>query len=177
MQDPRPSALQQLRRAFCIGILVLSVPQSASAETLRIVALGASNTEGKGVGSRSAWPARLEAMLRANGYDVRVDNKGIRGHSTRQMRARMDRDIPRDTSIAILERPIQNDRRDGVSTDENIAAMTAALEARGVETIVIRDNFVWADFQLQGDGKHLSTAGHDTLAARLLPLVVAELND
>ena len=40
---------------------------SAGAETTRIVALGASNTAGKGVSRDQAFPAQLEAMLRAKG--------------------------------------------------------------------------------------------------------------
>ena len=50
---------------------------AANAAHIDIVALGASNTAGKGVGSNNAFPALLEAMLRAKGYDVTVANAGI----------------------------------------------------------------------------------------------------
>jgi hypothetical protein len=62
------------RSAACAATMaVLFVFDQASAASIKIVALGASNTYGKGVGSSLAWSAKLEAMLRARGYDVTVD--------------------------------------------------------------------------------------------------------
>ncbi len=56
---------------------------SANAGPLNIVALGASNTSGRGQGSHpggvssnQAYPAQLEAMLRAKGIDAHVRNAG-----------------------------------------------------------------------------------------------------
>ena len=60
-----------------------------TAAPVHIVALGASNTAGKGVGTRAAWPAQLEAMLKAKGYDVRVDNAGVSGDDTSRMLGRI----------------------------------------------------------------------------------------
>jgi acyl-CoA thioesterase I len=40
----------------------------------QVVALGASNTAGKGVAPQQAYPAQLEALLRSKGYDGRVVN-------------------------------------------------------------------------------------------------------
>jgi lysophospholipase L1-like esterase len=37
---------------------------------MNIVALGASNTAGWGVASQTAYPAQLEVMLKARGYDA-----------------------------------------------------------------------------------------------------------
>jgi len=57
---------------------------SANAGPLNIVALGASNTSGRGQGSHpggvssnQAYPAQLEAMLRAKGIDAHVRNAGF----------------------------------------------------------------------------------------------------
>jgi hypothetical protein len=62
------------RSAACAATMaVLFVFDQASAASIKIVALGASNTYGKGVGPSLAWSAKLEAMLRARGYDVTVD--------------------------------------------------------------------------------------------------------
>jgi acyl-CoA thioesterase-1 len=54
---------------FVILCLVALGP-AAEAKTIKIYALGASNTNGKGVSSSEAWPAQLEQKLRAKGYDV-----------------------------------------------------------------------------------------------------------
>ena len=57
----------------------------ASAEAATIVALGASNTYGKGVARNQAYPAQLEAILRAKGSTIRVVNAGINGDTTEGM--------------------------------------------------------------------------------------------
>ena len=41
-----------------------------SADAATVVALGASNTYGKGVQRDQAYPAQLEAVLRSRGYSV-----------------------------------------------------------------------------------------------------------
>src|SRR5580698_1960160 len=54
--------------SLLIAVALLTVAANlASAAAAQIVAFGASNTAGYGVGSDQAWPARLEAMLRASG--------------------------------------------------------------------------------------------------------------
>ena len=64
---------------------------SAPAGAATIVALGASNTYGKGVARNQAYPAQLEAILRAKGANVRVVNAGINGDTTEGMLQRLDR--------------------------------------------------------------------------------------
>jgi acyl-CoA thioesterase-1 len=54
----------------------------AHAEPITIVALGGSNTYGKGVSHNEAYPAQLETLLRAAGYDVVVKNEGTNGQTT-----------------------------------------------------------------------------------------------
>ena len=44
-----------------------------------IVAFGDSNTAGYLVPPTQAYPAQLQAVLRAKGYDVAVENRGING--------------------------------------------------------------------------------------------------
>ena len=43
---------------FCAALLVALAWSEAYAQSVRIVALGASNTAGYGVGKSAAWPAR-----------------------------------------------------------------------------------------------------------------------
>lgn len=164
-------------RFFFSAILLVGIviPQSLQAQPIRVVALGASNTNGKGVSTRSAWPAQLQAMLRKKGYDARVSNAGVNGNTTRQMRARLNSAAAPGTQIVILSIPLTNDRRRNVNTRANVASMISKLKKRAIKTIVIDRPHLWAKHQLQRDGIHFTVAGHRTVAARLLPLVVSKI--
>jgi acyl-CoA thioesterase I len=88
-------------RFVILGCLsFLAVPADAAT----IVALGASNTYGKGVARNQAYPAQLEAILRAKGSNVRVVNAGINGDTTEGMLGRLDRAVPKGTSAVIAAR-------------------------------------------------------------------------
>lgn len=52
----------------------------------RVLALGDSFTVGLWVEAAQAWPAVLEARLRARGYSVQVDNGGVQGHTIAEER-------------------------------------------------------------------------------------------
>ena len=119
----------------CLALMASGFPVTAA--PVHIVALGASNSAGKGVGMRAAWPAQLEAMLRARGYDVRVDNAGVSGDDTSRMLGRIQRAVPEGTRIVILDKAASNDRLRGIDTDSNIARMQAYLRGRHIVGIVI----------------------------------------
>src|ERR1700684_819626 len=90
---------------FCLLVAVALLTLAAnlaSATAAQIVAFGASNTAGYGVGSDSAWPVRLEAMLRAKGYQATVANAGISGDTTIGMLERLDSAVPDGTQLVIL---------------------------------------------------------------------------
>jgi acyl-CoA thioesterase-1 len=144
-----------------------------TAAPVHIVALGASNTAGKGVGTQAAWPAQLEAMLKAKGYDVRVDNAGVNGDDTGRMLGRIQQAVPEGTRIVILDKAASNDRLRGINTDSNIARMQAYLRGRHIVSIVIGGMHGWAQHQLQPDGIHITAAGHHAVAARLAPRVIS----
>lgn len=56
---------------------------------MRIIMLGDSLTEGKGVGPNMTLPAQLETRLRQQGYDVEVINQGVSGNTTYDGRQRI----------------------------------------------------------------------------------------
>jgi lysophospholipase L1-like esterase len=62
---------------------------------VRVLALGDSCTFGRGVEDGEAWPARLEARLRAAGQDAAVQNAGVPGYGTTQERGLLRRLAPR----------------------------------------------------------------------------------
>ena len=154
---------------------------TASAAPLNIVALGASNTAGKGQGKHpggvernQAYPAQLEALLRAKGIDAHVRNAGIAGDTTGGMLRRMDSVVPNGTQIVILQIG-GNDARQGVSSADasaNTATMTSKLAARGIKVILL-DKLDAPASTRDPDGQHYNAQGHAALAAGLLPRVIA----
>ena len=154
--------------------LVLTIAASlASAAAAQIVAFGASNTAGYGVGSDAAWPARLEAMLRAKDYQAAVANAGISGDTTAGMLERLDTAVPAGTELVILAIFPYNDAGKGISPAEheaNIQRILGLLQVRGIRTISAIPYV--PGLPTQSDGIHLTAEAHATLAARLLPQVI-----
>jgi acyl-CoA thioesterase-1 len=155
--------------------LLATMPVNADAAQLTIVALGASNTYGKGVARCEDFPSQLQAMLRARGYDVHVINAGVNGDTTAGMVARLS-SVPAGTRLVILQ-PGGNDRRKGVAAERggNIAGIVAALRARNVKVIVLERVLAGLEQYLQPDGQHLTAPGYRIVAERLVPQVIAAI--
>lgn len=137
--------------------------------------MGASNTSGWGVGAEAAYPARLEALLRAKGIEAEVVNAGVPFETTHGMLARIDRDVPDGTRIVVIQ-PGGNDLRFlGTQTrrSRNIDAMVARIRGRGMEPIVYDPDFPRDAYQW--DRIHINAAGHVAIAADLLPAVMGIL--
>jgi acyl-CoA thioesterase-1 len=154
------------------AVLALALPVKAHA--LNIVAIGASNTSGWGVGAQYAYPAVLEALLRKKGIDAHVTNAGRLGDVTAGMRNRLDEVVPKGTDIVILQ-PGANDLR-FFGTKEaraaNIAAMVAHLHQRGIRVIVYDPQTIPPDFY-QWDHIHFNAAAHARIAAILAAQIAA----
>jgi len=149
---------------------------AANAAPLRIVAIGASNTHGWYVGNQGAYPAQLQALLRAKGIDAQVTNAGVPFETTGMMLRRIDRDVPNGTDIVILE-PGGNDRRFFVPMQQraaNIAEVERRLEARSINVIVY-DEVIPLRYRAF-DFIHLTYDGHAMIAAALLPRVMEILD-
>ena len=82
---------------------VFGPPVEAADRSLKIVALGDSLTAGLGLPADAAFPARLEAALKAKGYAVTIVNAGVSGDTTSGGLARLDWSVPEDTDAVILE--------------------------------------------------------------------------
>jgi acyl-CoA thioesterase-1 len=135
----------------------------ASADAATIVALGASNTYGKGVARNHAYPAQLEAILRAKGMSVRVVNAGINGDTTEGMLGRLDRAVPNGTSAVILQ-PGGNDRRKG--RPDRTAEIQSRLLARHIPVVMLANGML-GGLPHQPDGQHLTPEGYRMLAEQL----------
>jgi len=146
----------------------------AAARPLNIVAIGASNTTGFGVGAAQAYPAVLQALLRKRGIDANVANAGVNGDVTAGMLRRIDSAVPKGTDIVILQ-PGGNDLR-FFGTKEaraaNIAAMEKRVRARGIRVVVYDPPTIPADFY-QWDHIHFNAAAHAKIAATLAAQIAA----
>jgi acyl-CoA thioesterase-1 len=155
-----------------LGALALMLAFAAAAplqaRPLRIVAVGASNTTGFGVGAQHAYPAVLQALLRKKGIDAVVANAGVNGDVTAGMLRRIDAAVPAGTDIAILQ-PGGNDLRffgTKAARAANIAAMVRRLRGRGIRVIIYDPAQIPADFY-QWDHIHFNAAAHAKIAAIL----------
>jgi acyl-CoA thioesterase-1 len=160
--------------ALALAVCIVASANSASAQ---IVALGASNTQGKGVSPSDAWPALLEEMLRASGRSTHVVNAGISGDTTGGMLARLDSAVPDGTRLVILNFGGNDFKRGkhggGLATPEtrqaNIARILGELHRRHIRTIDADGiiNSARAAGMVQVDHIHLTEAGHRRVASQL----------
>jgi acyl-CoA thioesterase-1 len=155
-------------------LAALTAASPVLAATLNIVAIGASNTSGWGVGAASAYPAQLQALLHNKGIDAKVTNAGVPGDVTNGMLSRLDEAVPNGTDIVILQ-PGANDLRFFGSKERraaNIAAMAKRLRGRGIRVIVYDPEKIPPDFY-QWDGIHFNAAAHAKIAATLAAQIAA----
>lgn len=103
-----------------------------------IVALGDSLTAGLGLPQDQAFPAQLEAALKARGREVRVVNAGVSGDTTAAALARLDWALPDDANAVIIELG-GNDALQGIppaGTKQALAAIIEKVQARGLPVLL-----------------------------------------
>ena len=119
------------RRAFGLGLLSAggfateALPQG---RTYTIVALGDSLTAGFGVRRSEAFPARLDARLKAAGYAVRIANAGLSGDTTAGALARFDFAVPQGSNGLLL----------GIGANDMLQGMSPIAAARNIDAIIVR---------------------------------------
>lgn len=171
-QHSRPPFTGRYRAALAALAFLASALPAAAAE---VVALGASQTYGKGVARGEDYPSRLQVLLREQGLNVSVRNAGVNGDTTDGMRARLPSVVGADTRVVILQ-PGGNDKMKGQAdqTSANVNAMKAELEARHIKVVML-PNHAFAGYPRQADGQHLLPDGYKAIAAQLAPQVAAAL--
>ena len=161
-----------MKRNIGLGLLATCALLTFSeAQAATVVALGASNTFGKGVSRGQAYPAQLEILLRAKGLNARVVNAGINGDTTGGMLARLDRVVPKGTSVVILQ-PGGNDRRK--LAPDRTSEIEARLAAMGIKVVML-PNGMLSGKPHQPDGQHLTPEGYHMLAEELAAQVAGAL--
>jgi acyl-CoA thioesterase I len=120
-----------MRQIFFALLLVINscfgACAEAYAETTTVLALGDSLTAGLGLEQSQAFPARLEAALRAKGHDVVVINAGVSGDTAAQGEARLDWALTDDVDAVIIELGA-NDALRGLPPGQAEAALTLILD-------------------------------------------------
>jgi acyl-CoA thioesterase-1 len=185
--------------ALALAIALVTGP--ALAETVQIVAIGDSNTYGYDLPRDQAYPAQLEAQLRAKGYDLTIVNSAQNGDMTAETMARLDDAIPDGTDAAIVFLG-RNDWRKGVpegTIARNLDVIVGNLRGRGLEVLLVgfdpndfsavaekNGALYYPDFfagtttlgrkrgryVIDGDlGRHLNADGYAVVVSRMLPLV------
>ncbi len=120
------------------ALFAVSGGAAAAEGPLRIVALGDSLSAGYEIAAKDAFPARLEAALKARGHAVVIENAGVSGDTTSGALARLDWAVPPGTDGVILELGA-NDMLRGL--DPKIArhaldGIITQLKARGTQVLL-----------------------------------------
>jgi acyl-CoA thioesterase-1 len=131
------------RRAAVLALLAglcaqFAAPAAPAADPLRIVAFGDSLMAGLGLTAAEAFPAKLEAALRAGGHDVRIVNAGVSGDTASAGLARLDWAVPAGTDAVILELGA-NDALRGVDprvTRDALETIVRRLRERRIEVLL-----------------------------------------
>ncbi|MCJ7527160.1 MAG: arylesterase [Methyloceanibacter sp.] len=103
-----------------------------------IVAFGDSLTAGLGLPQDAAFPAQLEAALKARGTEARIVNAGVSGDTAAAGLARLDWALPDDASAVIIELG-GNDALQGIPPEGTKAALEKIIEkvkARGLPILL-----------------------------------------
>jgi acyl-CoA thioesterase-1 len=107
--------------------VVLAAASPDAARTIRLVVLGDSLTAGLGLPPGKAFPDRLQAALRARGWDVDVLNAGVSGDTAADGLARYDWAVPANADALIVELGA-NDMLRGLEPEATKKALSAILD-------------------------------------------------
>ncbi|MBI4275202.1 MAG: arylesterase [Rhizobiales bacterium] len=124
--------------ALTVWILLASPSAFTANGTVKIVAFGDSLTAGYELPASAAFPAKLEATLKAKGINVEITNAGVSGDSASGSLDRLDWSIPEGTDAVIVEIGA-NDALRGVDpqvTRKALIAIVEKLRARRIEILL-----------------------------------------
>ncbi len=106
---------------------------------IQIVAFGDSLTAGYQLPPDASFPAQLEKILKAKGYDLKITNAGVSGDTSTGGLARLDWAVSANTDILILQLGA-NDALRGVSPDQtrkNLDQTLQRLKSKGIMVLLV----------------------------------------
>jgi acyl-CoA thioesterase-1 len=137
-----PRLFNALRRGSALFVAALAlVVTSAAAEAapIKLMAFGDSLMAGFGVDPGDAYPVKLQAALKAKGYDVTVINASVSGDTTAGGVARLDWALGDHPDFALVELGA-NDMLRGLDPDAakaNLDKILTALDAAKVNVLLM----------------------------------------
>ena len=110
----------------------------AIAKPTEILVFGDSIAAGFGLPQQEAFPARLEAKLRADGLAVHVINAGVSGDTTADGLARLDWSLADKPDLVILELGANDALRglDPAAVRANLDKLIGKIEASGAKLLL-----------------------------------------
>jgi acyl-CoA thioesterase I len=111
-----------MRLLLTLLLLVWFMGDRGMAQPIKLVVLGDSLTAGYGLDEGDAFPAKLEAALKAKGIDVTVVNAGVSGDTAKQGLERLDWAVDEDADAVIVELGA-NDALRGIDPNETRASL------------------------------------------------------
>jgi len=139
----QPYYTSGMRRLWAVALLAVSVASLSAArlsagEPHVIVAFGDSLTAGLGVRPEESYPSRLEARLRAAGYDYRVVNAGVSGDTTAGGLRRVDWALKSRPEIVIVALGANDGLRgqDLKSVRSNLDVIVARFQKAGAHVLL-----------------------------------------
>lgn len=131
--------IQSISRLAAVVLLtLLSAVAPAAAKTIRLVALGDSLTAGYGLAKADSFTVKLEAAMRAKGYDIVVENAGVSGDTVKGGLARLDWSVGPDTDAVLVELGGNDALRglDPAATRASLDSLLARLKARHLPVLL-----------------------------------------
>jgi acyl-CoA thioesterase I len=130
------------RAAAAIAAMLLAMAiavNPSSAKTTEILAFGDSITAGFGLPAKEAFPARLEAKLRADGLAAHVINAGNSGDTTADGLARLDWALSQKPDVVILELGANDALRglDPSTVRANLDAMLGKIQKSEAKVLLV----------------------------------------
>ncbi|MFD1341527.1 arylesterase [Litorisediminicola beolgyonensis] len=118
---------------------MLLLCSAAAADTLEIVALGDSLTQGYGLPQGEGFVPQLQDWLSANGVDATLVNAGVSGDTTAGGRARVAWSLNDETDAVIVSLG-GNDLLRGIAPEtakDNLDAILAEVAERGLPALLV----------------------------------------
>src|SRR5690242_690823 len=141
MSPDLPTRARLRCAALAISGMLLGMTAGLScafAKPTEILVFGDSIAAGFGLPQQEAFPARLEAKLRADGLAVHVINAGKSGDTTADGLARLGWSLAEKPDLVILELGANDALRglDPAAVRANLDAILARLKAAGVAVLI-----------------------------------------
>ncbi|HUG37645.1 MAG TPA: arylesterase [Candidatus Limnocylindrales bacterium] len=130
-----------MKRRPIVVLLVLALAGGstpASSAPRVVVVFGDSLTAGFGLTQEEAYPARLGARLRADGFDYRVVNAGVSGDTTAGGLRRVDWALRLNPDVVVVALGGNDGLRglDLATTRANLAAIVERFQAAGAKILL-----------------------------------------